>query len=187
MRLEHNLYAKSAGGYLGENVYDVSLKTAILMGELKWAENFIRDYKELLQPEFRESISNYALAYLNFAKKNYENTLSLLAKATIPKNITLKNGVKILGLMIYYERNMLEAAFDGIDSYRHFLLNDKIMAEWRKQLHRNFLIYYNKLLKIKSGKNIKNLAQIKNELKHNYNIVEREWLITKASELEKKN
>ena len=49
-------------------------------------------------------------------------------------------------LMTYYEMRAFEAAISHIDTYKHFLSNDKALSTVEKKRHKNFIDIVRKLI-----------------------------------------
>ena len=89
-------------------------------------------------------------------------------------------------LPLYYELDHIEAAFSMVDSYKHFLANTKEVSESIKKYSVNFLGFYYNLLKIKSGQSKEKAGYFKDLIEKEKTVINRIWLLEKASELSKK-
>ncbi len=158
------------------------LLSAISLNKLNWAEKFTNEYIEKVQPEFRESMLFYSIALLHFEKKEFQKSLENLAKVKY-EYFTLKMDVKSWMLKIYYELGYYEPAFSLMDSFKHFLLNNKSLSEHFKERNLNFLKCAGDLIKLKSGFNKSDIAEIENDLKIKSNIVHKDWLLQKIGQL----
>ncbi|CAN5579450.1 hypothetical protein BH10BAC5_BH10BAC5_20310 [soil metagenome] len=97
---------------------------------------------------------------------------------------TYKYDLKLLQLMIYYELDYFEEAFSMLDSFRHFLANNKNVSERRGKSHEEFTNCYTDLLKCKTENSKKKPDEIKQELKTVYDSLRyKDWLYAKADEL----
>ena len=183
--LENNAYSESETEYMQVPTYRNILMTCKSLNETKWFEYFIEEYSDCLHPEFREDLKNYAYAHLFFMKKEFEKSLSIVSR--INQDLFLfKPDLKNLMLPLYYELDHIEAAFSMVDSYKHFLANTKEVSESIKIYSVNFLGFYYNLLKIKSGQSKEKAGYFKDLIEKEKTVINRIWLLEKASELSKK-
>ncbi len=182
--VDQGLYAASEHLYFDDLAFGNIAKTAITSKDLEWAENFIAAFSGELSPESRELVVNYALARLNFEKKLFDNTLKHLSTIKSVRHIQYKLPIRDLTLMVYYELSQSTQAYYQIDSYRHFLTNNrKSLSESRFERISNFLKYFTRLVKLKEKGNSGELRKLKKELDECLNILERKWLNEKVKEL----
>jgi uncharacterized protein YfkK (UPF0435 family) len=87
--------------------------------------------------------------------------------------------------MIYYEQGRNAEAVSVIDNYRHFLSNDTVLPESRKERNYNFLRFVNDLIKAKENHSINAVYDLEHDLKITPNTYEKEWLLQKAGQLSK--
>lgn len=182
--VKQGLYAASEHLYFDDLVFGNIAKTAITYGSLDWAEEFIDSHYKKLSPESRELVVNYSLARLKFAKKEYEDALRHLSQIRSVRHIQYKLPIRDLTLMLYYELMQSSQAYYQIDSYRHFLTNNKkSLSENRFERISNFLKYYTRIIKLKEKGNKAELRDLKSELDKCKNVLERKWLCEKVKEL----
>ncbi len=184
LRIEEKLFAKSDEGLFGPDVFEGTFNAAIAMKEYKWSSKFIEDYKGHLPAEHRDNIINYSYAKLNFHLGDLDKSAAFLSKVPTPQYVNLKYKVKILNMMILYEKELFDSAYDAVDAFRHFIAKDKILHELRKELYSNFLKFYNELLKLKAKSKPKNAEKIQAELNKTLVTIEREWLMEKLKNLQ---
>ncbi|MCC7158137.1 MAG: hypothetical protein IT281_01200 [Ignavibacteria bacterium] len=182
--VEQGLYAASEHIYIDDLVFGNIAKTAITSKAYDWAEDFISTFSIKLSPDSRELVANYALARLNFGRKLFENSLRHLSLIKSVKHIQYKLPIRDLTLMVYYELSQTNQAHYQIDSYRHFLTNNKkSLSDSRFERISNFLKYFTRLVKLKEKRNPAELRKLKAELDETLNVLERKWLNEKVKEL----
>lgn len=139
-----------------------------------------------LQPDLRENTKYYSIAHIEFMNKNFEKALENIIK--VKYDVFLyKLDVKNMLLKIYLELNMYEQAFSLIDTYKHFLKNNKEISKQYKSQFVNFISIYIKILRIKSRINsTKNIEFLFKELNDIKTIASRDWLFEKISEMKVK-
>lgn len=151
--------------------------------QFEWTLNFINSYREKLPPEFRDNVYYFCLSYCHFRMKDYEKSLHYLSPVKY-ENVYDKAEVNRLMMQLYYEMELTEEFLSLADTYKHFLHNDKLIAESQKPLILNFVKVLLNLYKIKTIKHSTDydIVQIKNELTGT-KIYEKKWLMEKLQEL----
>ncbi|MBS1493668.1 MAG: hypothetical protein JST55_09160 [Bacteroidetes bacterium] len=172
--LKRKLYGIIFSEFLFINI----VTTALRLGEIKFAEKFINDFKDKMKKELKDDVYNYCLANIEFSKKRYSESLEALLKINFSfslhkyliKNLTLKN---------YYELNEVDASYSLIDSFKHTIKRDKSVPENVRVLITNFTNFVREMIRIKNGEKKKDdiEARIKKEV-----TAEKQWLLSKVSE-----
>lgn len=182
--IEQELYAASEHVYFDDLLFANIALTAVHSGEFGWAEKFIDTYQDKIAPENTEFVLNYTHARLNFAKGLFEEALKYLNKIKSIKHIQFKLPIRDLTMMVYFELGMLNQANYQIDSYRHFLTNNRqSLSDTRFERISSFLKSFTRLVKIKEKNNKLELVKLTKELEDNPNIQERRWLLNKIKEI----
>jgi len=180
--LSKNLLIDPKEEYLDrEHLINITI-FAVRLKEFDWAESFIEENIEKANPGERSDIYNYCKAIIAYHRKEYDTALSFIMKITF--NVR-KFYPKFLLCQIYYDMDYTEQLFSFIDSYRHYLNTDKGVPKDIKRNELSFLSYLNKLVKIKCNNDYKGLPVLKKNTLEN-KIQNREWLLEKIEELEKK-
>ena len=91
--------------------------------------------------------------------------------------------MKNLMLRTFYELEMYEQAFSLVDSYKHFLSNDKILSRNEKQLNKNFLNAVHKMLLYLTSDRKTGKYNIENALRLNF--PHKDWALEKFDQLDK--
>ncbi|MCI0448652.1 MAG: hypothetical protein L0Y79_02560 [Chlorobi bacterium] len=162
--------------------YNQILNGALSVNKIKWAEDFIKKYSPMLQPEIRQGAESMALATLYIKKKQYSKalkTLSTIEFVDIIDKLTAR-GIQAIS---YYEMKEFETLLNHIDSSKHFLNKNKFIGEFYHTAHGNFYNYLQKLLAVREENEDTRLLckKIKNETI----LSNKSWLIEKTAELEK--
>lgn len=170
-------------GYIEPYFFTNAIRNATNIQEFKWAENFIIEYKERLNPDIAEEIIDYSHAMTEFGKGNYENSLERLSKINIERS-NMKLDIKNLQIVNYYELDYKIELESLIDTYKHFLHRDKSINQHFKNTSLQFLNFVSELIKVNtSGKNTSAYI-LKKEIANAPFFNFKEWLIKKAEELE---
>lgn len=172
------------GGYIHEYNYTSVVSLLLRLKDLELVEEFINKYKDKLLPEHRENAYLFNYANLNYVSKNYDKALEMLSKVK-SKDFYYMTNIHNLQLRIYYETKSMDPALDLIDSYKHLFVTNKLIPREYKIRYKNFLKYYEELVKIKEGSSKYIPGLILEELKNVEEIGFKGWLTSKARELQK--
>ncbi len=189
--VEQKLYLASEHIYFDDLMFANIANSAITLKEFTWFENFMNEHKDELSRENKDMVISYSYARLNFENGVFDEALKHLNSIKNIKHIQFKLPIRDLTLMVYYELGLYSQAFYQIDSYRHFLTNNKsFLSGTRYERINGFVKVFTKLVKLKektqgsvNAKISAESSKIKSELEENSNIQERNWLIQKANEL----
>jgi hypothetical protein len=173
--IEKKLYPLEEN-YLPEHTYISFTGEGLIHKDYPWTEKFIEQHKDIIRPDRRENAYNYCLATLNYRLKNYDKALKLLAKVkTQDFYYTLR--VKNHFLKIYFETSQFESVINLVDSFRHFLINNKSIPDY---ISTRFISYVNFLGRVCNAifsKDISNLQSIKTEITGSQNFENRAWML----------
>jgi hypothetical protein len=169
----------------------IILYRAIIITFLKYDNfdevyNFINEYVPKLPPEHRENMLNFSFALLYFSVGDYEKSLGYGSKINF-ELFVFRYDIRILLFKVYYELNFFEEAFSLLDTHRHFIKNNKTVSDYYREMHSNFIHYYNDLLKVKLGTAKFGPGLLKKNVSLVNNIYEKSWFISKANELDNSN
>ena len=181
--IAQKLYAASEHIYFDDLMFGNIVITAIAAKQFDWTEEFINKYSEDVSPENRDVVYGFSLARLSFAKGRFEDALKHLNGIKTIRHIQYKIPVRNLTLMASYELGMLTQAVYNIDSYRHFLSNNKdSLSVIRHERVVNFLKFFAKLVKYREKDNPAEITKLAAELEETNNTIEKSWLLEKARE-----
>jgi len=159
--------------------------TGLDAGEIKWVEEFILKYKPELDDSNRENSFNFANALVYYKKGDYDEALNKAAKVKTD-DLSYKHQLKSLYMKIYFEMNVIEPFYSHVDSYRHFLLNEKHIPENTRNSINNYVNFTKKLFDIKIRSSAKDfeIHKVRKELLESKAIVNKLWLLDKVTEIE---
>lgn len=180
MRLEDGVFSPD-GKYMRLMLYRQILMTAITLKEFEWTEKFVNDYSGKLPVNCRDNMRNFSFSQICFEQNKFEESLNLISKVNFDL-FTLKLDVRNLMLKIYYELGFYEEAFSLMDSYRHFLSENKNVSEFYKDLAGGFLNYYAKLVKLKMDRDGEGAKLFRSGIIDNP-VWHMDWISKKAEEL----
>jgi len=158
--------------------YRNAVNSGLKLNEHSWVRNFINEFKDELREDFRKSTFLCCSAQYEFAMKNYDRALELLATAKIDE-IYQKYDAKVLQMMIYYETGAEESLLSSLEAFRHFLQNNKILPGVKKKFYLNFYKFFNRIVLIRNRKDKLGLIKTKEELTIEISVSNKDWLLKK--------
>ncbi len=127
---------------------------------------------------------NYCSSIVEFYKKNFVSSLDYINKS-INLTFLLKYNMYEIKLMLYYELDYIEPAISLIDSYRHYLAENKHVTDKYELPRRNFLKIYNMLINLKLTTVKAKKSEIEERVNSGENILHIRWINSKIKELGK--
>jgi hypothetical protein len=182
LMLEKNLYSIKNQSNFSILDFRLILFSAIRVKEYEWAEYFINEYYDHLVEDSRQKMLNFGYAFLFFERKEFLNSLSITNKLKFD-SFVLYLDVNILRLQIFYELNYHSNAISLIDTFKHFLRNNKYVSEYVKTRHRNFLKLYSKLFKFNRNPVYHEMKILREMIKDEKFLIKKNWLLDKINEL----
>lgn len=155
--------------------------SALGLGKLEWAEQFVAQYKDYLPADSRENTYAFNLARVYRFQKRYDEVLDLLQNVEY-EDIGVNMISKMMLLITHYERGDHEVLNSFIDSFRVFLNRHKNIPQQRRLNYLNLLKYTRRLMRLDfSDKQA--LQKLREEVsREKANIVNHEWLLEKLGE-----
>lgn len=135
--------------YFSQYFFTTAASNAITMGKLDWAEKFMNNFKDNLNPKRLGYSYNISIAELLYARKKYEEALSKLSNITIEYDQG-KHIISQLKLKIFYKLGYYDSAVSLVDTMRHLFRKDKITPDRVNESFKLFLRFMLELIKIKS-------------------------------------
>ncbi len=136
-------------GKLSRFAYNNIVSTGLSLGEFDWLENFIYEYKSMIDPRYRESNFTYNLAKLNFAQKNYDEAMKLLVQID-ERDLLLNLDAKAMLIRIYYELDEYDALTSLLSSFNVMLGRKKVLS-YHKKHYKNIIRFTKRMLYLKPG------------------------------------
>ncbi|MEO8446736.1 MAG: hypothetical protein ABI528_04530 [bacterium] len=182
-RLEKEIGAYE-NGRINKALYHQILRNALSLDEIEYAETFVKKYTSRLKKEHQKTMNLLAMGYINYAKKNYDESLQYLNKVEFI-DLRDKLHVRILSAKAYYELNKAELLFYYIDSSRHFIANNPGIEKNTKDAYLKFFNYLNRLLTCRENPDKNKLNDLKEDIHidETLRLRHKHWLIEKAESL----
>ncbi len=151
------------------------------VGDIKWVENFIYEYKENLEDRSKDNAFFFSLARLETYKKNYNKVIEYLNKINYDDIWYNLNGRSLL-IAAYYELYEFDALESLFQSYKTYINREKLLLKHRKKNYLDFIKYTSKLMKLTKYDQDK-LKKLKQDLLDTPGVVNKPWLLEKMDEL----
>ena len=187
LQLEKDLLLED--GYLSEWHYKNIATTAIRLGEMPWSIKFLDGFRTRLRPEKAENAYRFNLANYYYATRQYGEVLDLLTHVEY-NDLRYNLGSKALLLRTYYDLGEFESLNALADSFRIYLLRNKLMANVRREGYQNLFRFTRKAAQIRSHYLItapdraeKEVKKLQLSISRTNNIFNESWLKEKVREL----
>ncbi len=168
-------------GFLSPTTFRNITTYALRAREFDWAEDFINQYQEKLDPKFAESIIAYNNALLNFYKKDFKRVIEHLSSFEFDE-INYSLGAKNILLSTFYELDEIDALDSLLDSFRAYVERNPNIIERFKQYYKNLIRFTKQLTKLLPSDKLK-IEKLRQEIVDCKNLASRQWLLEKVDEL----
>ncbi|MEL7117788.1 MAG: hypothetical protein AAFO07_00045 [Bacteroidota bacterium] len=186
-QLENELLIEE--GYLSEWHYKNIVTTGIRLKEIDWVEDFIESYKDKMKPDSIDNAYRFNRAAFCHATQRYDEVLSLLHQVEY-SDLRYNLGAKALLLRTYYELEELDALSALTDSFRQYLLRNKLMADTHRRGYYNLFRLTKKMATLRVNQSYysdkrkqKEIEQLRRAIDNTTYIFNKSWLEQKYGEL----
>lgn len=171
-------------GRINKALFHQILRNALSLGEIEFSENFVMEYSPKLKKEHQKTMTSLALGYINYAKKDYAESLYYLNKVEYI-DIRDKLHVRILSAKAYYELGDSESLYYFIDSSKHFIGNNTDIEKDTKAAYQKFFNYLGKLLSCKDNPERHTLKLLRENIDKDkiIRLRHKKWLLEKSDQL----
>lgn len=154
---------------------------ALRVGEIKWVENFIEEYKDSLSENIKMNAYYFSMARLETYRKNHSKVIDLLNRINYDDVWYNLNGRSLL-IAAYYELLEYDALESLFQSYKNYINRDKSLLKHRKKNYLDFIKFTSKLMKLTKTDKEK-LRKLKKDLTETPGVVNKPWLLEKINDL----
>jgi len=180
MFTEKGLYKTSISNHLSVEAFRPIVQLGLKLKKYKWTLEFINKFKNKLPTDRRKNMFHYASAMYFFHTGRHGESMIHSQKVEFD-HFLFKLDLRDLMLMTYFEMRAFESALSHIDTYKHFLSNDKALSPAEKKRHRNFIDIVQKLVEYIHEPDEFILMKIENIRKGEFS--NKEWISEKVDEL----
>lgn len=185
--LSKNLFPSGEIRFMNAGTYKMFMLSALHAGEVDWAENYIKEYIEKINPDFKENMLFYANAYIAHYRKAYLKSLDEISKFKFDHEIFTYD-MKLMQLKNYYELTgeselYIENLNYSIDAFNHFLKDNKKVSGSYRKMGKEFIAGLRLLMKCRFGNTKKDKEDIKFDIKDYLSKTKNMWLAGKMKEI----
>jgi hypothetical protein len=173
---------KEANGFFPLHHFRNIILTATELNEGKWLEGFLKKYTGYITPELQDEINEFGKAFLLYSTNRFEEALEHTIKINYRHHV-IQTDIIILRLKIFYQLNYVEESLYLIDSFKHFLVNNKSFSGEQKTVYMNFIKYLNKLIKERISNIATDIQYLKNKIAGDLKVHSKHWLLEKINEI----
>lgn len=149
---------------------------ALRLGELGWAENFVGQYKPLLERAYREATADLNLARIAYARRDLHTALLHLQRADYKD--TLNNlTAKTLQLKIFYETDAFDLLESHLKSMQTYIRRHTGIGYHRTNYSR--IVYFTRQLLQLNFHDAASVETFKKRLRAEPILTEKEWFLEK--------
>ncbi|MBX7202193.1 MAG: hypothetical protein K1X77_03910 [Bacteroidia bacterium] len=169
------------GQFVSQPDFKNIVTTGLRLGEVAWVSDFIARYKEKLNPEYSENAFTYSMAWVHFARKEYDKALRMLLRVEF-NDVYYHLDSKSLLMKVYFELDEYEAFLSLTDAFKVYLKRNRFISESQRTTYSNFIKLIYKLIRVKLGKETMGLP-IHQEILSTKPAADLAWLEQKSIEL----
>jgi len=148
--------------------------------EFEWTDRFIDEYKNYLEPKYRDNFSNFSRLKYLFDTGDYDAAQDLLTR-TVFDDILINLMAKSTLLKIYYEQDEIDSLEALLESFRVYLKRKEVIG-YHKQIYSNLVKYARKLIRV-NPYDKKEVLKLREEVKTANPLTERQWLLERLDTL----
>jgi len=166
------------GKHFSRFTYRNIVTLSLILKEYDWTEQFIAQYKDWIEPAFRDSMYSFCLARLEYSRGNFDAALLLLQKSEY-EDLLLNLSAKTVLLKIFYELREFDLLDAHLGAMEKFLSRKKQMG-YHRDNYLNTIRFTRKLLEATDKEAFRRLRQEVEQVK---NVAERQWLMEQMTAL----
>jgi hypothetical protein len=167
-------------GLLSPIAYRNIAAMAMRSNDLDWAEKFIQEYAEKINPEFSENAKNFSLARLYFYRNDYDRVIDYLNMVQL-NDFFYNVNARILMLLAYYELDEILSLESLLQSFNAWVKREKALTKTKKAEFLGLIRFTRRLSNTPNFEKQK-LEKLLKEVKDTSAIVSKAWLVSKIEE-----
>ena len=167
-----------AKGVLSPFTYQNITILALVLGEEKWVEQFIEQYRPALAPEKRETVYAFCQACLEVQRRQFGRALELLQRAEYG-DLLLNLAAKTVQIKVYYEMGALQLLESHLSAMEGFIRR-KNRLSYHRENYLHTIRFTRRLLELppfdKQGK-----QRLREQIEQTTGVAEKDWLLKQLS------
>jgi len=160
--------------------YKNIITVGLMIKEFDWVESFIQQYTPHLPEADQDNDLNYNLAKVYFHQEDYPRVIEQLREVEY-KNLTYALGGKLMLLKTYFELEEVQSLESLIESFRIYLLRNKLISRDVRQQYSNVLRFTRKLFNL-APFDQEGLQKVKTQIEQCKALAAKKWLLEKVEE-----
>lgn len=181
--LDYKYYKSSISSFLPVELYRTIILLSLKLKKYSWVYNFIKKFRSELPPDRRNNMYHYSCSEYYFCRGKYSEAMKSFHRVKLD-HFMLKVDMKNLMLRTFYELDLFDNAISLIDTYKHFLTNDKTLSATEKRLNKNFMNVIHKMILYRISGKKTGKFRIEYELKRDF--PHKKWVIEKFAQIDGK-
>ena len=170
------------GSKIQATLFNNIITIGLRLGKLEWVNDFYNNHKMYLPKEDYHDYSIFNYVRLLFAQKKFDKLLTEVSDIEY-KNIEIKLGIKRLLSKTFFELKELQLLEHHLNSFKVFIGRHNELSNIHQEMHKLFLKYFYKLLKISQDPDHKSANKIIQEIKKTPNLIDKSWFIEKLEKM----
>ena len=153
----------------------LNIGTLALIGRrYAWLEQFLRDYRDKVEPRYRESAAAFNQARLDYALRRYRPALVLLQQDLFD-DVLLNLSAKTVQAKCFYELNEYDLLETHLDAMRKYIRRHREVGYYGER-YLNFTRVLRRVMRARPGEQ----AVLGQEIKTMPVLAEKEWLLERV-------
>lgn len=150
----------------------LNIGTLALIGKrYAWLAQFIEDYRDKVEPRYRESAAAFNQARLDYALKRYRPALALLQQDLFD-DVLLNLSAKTVQAKCFYELNEFDLLDTHLEAMRKYIRRHREVGYYGER-YLNFTVALRRIMRIKPGEQ----ADLRRDISAMPVLAEKEWLL----------
>ncbi len=138
-------------GFLYPNYINI-VKIACRVGEIEYAEKFMRDFEICLTDDIKIDTLEFCRGVVAFSLKDFSSALKHFSRSNF-SNFIFKVQVKIFLLQTYYYMKMYDQAELIIDTFKHFAAKEENILKEHRESYAVFLNIMSNMIRLEHTEN----------------------------------
>lgn len=168
-------------GVLPELHYKNMVTIGLKIRDFDWTEKFIERYTDFLPEVNKDNARRFNLAKVYFSQSRYEKVVEQLSRVEYD-NLTYALGGKMMLLETYYELSEYKALDSLLESFRIYLIRNKLISKELQQQYLNVIRFTRRLTSLPPYDR-KAIEKLKVQILDCKNIAAKDWLLRKLEEM----
>ncbi len=156
-----------------KNIVTVGLK----IRAFDWTEAFIEQYTNYLPEINKDNARRFNLAKVYFSQEQYDKVVEQLSRVEYD-NLTYALGGKMMLMETYYELSEFKALDSLLESFRIFLIRNKLISRELQQQYLNVIRFTRRLASL-APYDRKSIDRLRIQIAECKNLAARDWLLRK--------